>query len=195
MCNGLIHADGGCQCPAANKGQTAELQQPLNSAVFAVSAVQHGENTVQRYGMYTVPPGHHKTADTPVWAKESGDSLFVFFPLARCNFIHGAGIKVPASVFRNPDRDGFVFFHRQVPDDRRCRDKRNLMFSRASTEQNGRFYLLHLINSSKKRQKFDAAGSIQPEFYKYISYHIGRSGANIFRNASVEKRGDKLCCL
>ena len=46
MGDGFIHAHSGSQCAAADIRDAAELKETLNGAVFAVFAVQHGEEDI-----------------------------------------------------------------------------------------------------------------------------------------------------
>ena len=103
MGDGFIHAVRRSERAAADERNFAQLQKPLDCAIFAVFAVEYGEHTVNLNHIEPDFAIDDNAADAAVGRNKRGLIKRVALSTAVPDFLNGAGEQVPSAVLRNAD--------------------------------------------------------------------------------------------
>ena len=133
--DGFIHAHSGSQCAAADIRDAAELKETLNGAVFAVFAVQHGEEDIDlQNGIVAVCVQNDKTVRRFIGRDERGARGFAVHPRVVFNVFHSTRIEQPATVLCDAEGENVKFLCIEISDDRSGGHQRNFIFRRRTAE-------------------------------------------------------------
>lgn len=142
----LIHADGGGQRAAADKGDAGHLEQPLDGSVLAVFAVQNREHNVyldNLTGMAAVQG--NQPAHRAVRREERNAVARVLLPCAACDVVRAAVGQEPAAGLVDANENDFIFFFWNVINNAFCRKSGDLMLRGTSAENHGNPAFFHTI--------------------------------------------------
>ena len=102
----LVHADGGTEYARADVRKSRQIQQTLHRAIFAIRAVQHGENDVHMQRVRTRCADRHQRRHIGIRREHHALACFQNF---REHLVRGSSGE-PLAPFGDPDGHGFVFF-------------------------------------------------------------------------------------
>ena len=133
--DGFIHAHSGSQCAAADIRDAAELKETLNGTVFAVFAVQHGEEDIDlQNGTTAVCVQNDKAVRRFIGRDERGARGFAVHPRVVFNVFHSTRIEQPATVLCDAEGENVKFLCIEISDDRSGGHQRNFIFRRRAAE-------------------------------------------------------------
>ena len=110
----LVHTGGRGEHTAADIGKPRHLKQPLDGAVLAVLAVQHGEHSVNGDGLRPIGQKAQDSAGPAVRADKSRRDRTVLQPAVRFDIVDGTGVFEPTPVLCNAEHHNVVAVARDV---------------------------------------------------------------------------------